>query len=391
MRNTYTKTSQKYFEKASSTPLSDEIMYESFLNFNFPYYDIGSVLKKYLIKFINVSDENELKQFCSGKCITLNRIKQILANEAPLSRTEVIKLCFFFELSPDDADTLLHDFRQCSFHYRSFDDLIYAVHLKEGKSFRDAKKMVDKYKDLYSKKPLNQSDKNINYGKQAKPYFITENYTAFLKEQLNKTDYSIDSLEDFLNTDGEDYLSELSLTTTSIYFKLYGEIKESIEDSFLTILYKELDENPKFTNTDMCRLISSDTHPVKSDNSNKELLDLTNNGFLSNLSELMHYRELRKKISRNNLLILLLLHLSTIEIVEWEGEWWSIEDKELSKETYLFNKAVEYINNGLEECTFPPLHPRVPLDYMILCSLTAENPHESFTDTWKSFVENPNA
>lgn len=382
----------QYFEQAASNALTDEIMYESFLAAEFPYYNLGSVLEKYFNRFnININDENALKQFCSGKCITLNKIRQILDNKCSLSRTDIIKLCFFFNLKPDEADVLLHDFRHCSFHYRNFDDLIYAVHLKEKLSFKAAKEMVEKYKDIYSKQPIN-NDKNINYGKQAISYFITESHTSSIKEQVNSSEFSIESLEAFLNTDGINYLSEISLTTTSLYFKLFNEIQVALTDSGLEILYKELEENPKITNTDMCHLISSDTHPINNDNPNKALLDLTNKGFLSNLSELLHYKELRKKISRNNLLILLLLHVSTIEKPDWEEEWLVLNEEEetISKEKYIFNQAVAYINNTLEKCTFPRLHSRVPLDYMILSSLTSEDPHEAFTNTWKSFVENPN-
>ncbi len=381
MGTNFTTISQSLYNTARSSTLNQQYLYSAFLEKAFPVYDTGKVFRKYLDKKgIDISTPNAVSELAKRGHYKSDTLKKILNNEMNLNRNDIIRLCFLLKLDFKEANQFLLDFRQCSFHLRSFDDLIYAFHLREGLSFEDATDTIKKYKKIYSQKP--EGSEAINYGKQATDKMISESNTVYLENRLTDTSFSLKELQSFLDTDGKTILSEISLTATNRYRELINDLKDELTFSKQDL---ELYNDRQFSDTDLVHLLSGD---MKSD-IRKEYDIIDNKGFLSDKSTLSRLYNQIFKVTRNNLLIVLLSHISIIEFTDWENEW---EDNESIQTSftireYCFDKAVEYLNNQLEYCCFPPLQPRVPLDYVILSSLTSERPNNDFVDNWVSFIQ----
>lgn len=387
----YTTITQALFNKAKTSPLEDELVYDTFLNHAFPVYDIGRILKKYLENAgIDINNATAIRTFARSKGFSGATLFNATQNEAYINRNQAIHLCFCFNLNLTEANEFLKEMRHCAFHYRSFDDLIYAYYLSHNGNFTEANEKIEEYTQKYNHHP--NDDKNINYAKQATPNLITRpdfqerTYTQFLAEEVEKSGFN---LMDWLDNKGGNVLSALNMTATIRYQELVSEIYNEL-NSLRNIFpnedfYKNLIEYISYN--DISHLISSDTHP-RIHAQFKDILGKIS-AFLrdnANLSILLNYLS---QVTRNNLLIVLLLHLETFEYVDWQKEWKDNETIQRIKtqNEYCFDNAVEYINNDLEMCGFPPLHPRVPLDYLILSSLAGEIPHETFTTVWKNTIQ----
>lgn len=400
----YTNITKALFNQAKNLPLKEEIIYETFLKHAFPVYDIGKILKKYLKNAnIDINNENAIRQFARDSRFSPIRLIRALKNEAVITRNEAIQLCFCFQLDLPKANEFLKEMRHCSFHYRSFDDLIYAFYITKKGSFAEAQDLITEYQDSYNEKPLNKHKKEkesyANYGKQNTPELITSSYSAYFAQKLSEPNFELENLKNILEEEGLNILSELNLTATQRYQALFSELYKEFNpyeildfDELETAELKELNLDKFdgcFSICDVCHIISADTRTSNIDISFQGLLNRVSS-FLPDdaaLSKLLNYRA---KVTRNNFLILLLCYMEACKYPTWMSDWENetSTNQTMNKFTYCFYNAIEFINKELELCCFPPLHPRVPLDYLILSSLALEEPHQTFTEVWKSTIEN---
>lgn len=367
------------YTAAKNSSLTSSTSIYTALDTSFPIYDVGKELKNIL----DSKGIDDLSTFAQKNQITSRYLTNLLANRQSLNRKTAIAFCFYLDLDYEEANDFLIRIRQHALHLRSYDELIYAFFLKNHLPFEEAEQLIQFYAKEYNKK----ANKSANYGGQAISALIAESYTSQIRADFDTWGENLDDLKNFLDNDGKEQMSELNASATLTFQKCIEEIRKDIQYSFAPQeqLRNELDTDDTMPCLKELYQMTLDTlgdHGKGTKGStytkaqkrvlqnNREDTLITDSSILCSIHTFKH------TIPRKNFLLTLVLYNEVILLPDWENEWLDGSQEE-SKEYFLYHKSYEFINEELVRCGFPPLHPNVPFDYIILEAFLTENPAET--------------
>lgn len=409
----FTKISRQMLERAKQTEHMDyDGLYDTFVKNEFPIYDIGEVIKKYLARSKVPMEgeakvyEKEVTKFAKEHDISPAFLKRLIENQEKLTRRQAIEFCFHFDLELEEANAFLLEVRQNALHFRSYDELIYAFYLMKWNrgTLKEAQALIEEYTQIYARRPSRGEKQTVNYGKQATEEKIESSYTAYVKTLLHTSTFDIEALKEFLNQEGKSIMSDLNATAVEKLKKYMSEIQQEmewvmgIEDTLkdivesleLSWIYDGRETSASMTRIDKAILNGTNGDLIKKWNPNL-IKYFKNESMATEPTVLSNIRNYGTEVSRKTFLLVLLYHLSWFEYAAWADQWErqeTLQKRFPQLKEYVFERAVDYVNQELDSCGFPPLHPRVPFDFAVLCALAnIQDPHEAFTQAFQEKKE----
>lgn len=330
---------------------------QKFLKDDFISRNRGEILARYIDKKRLSADElRKLKSFVGEK-----NLYNWLHNK-PISRKNVMKLCFALKMNIEESEHMLTDV--CfdnTFHLRDYNDIIYYYFLSHIEDYGNISgidlydkvyalicKYDEKLKDINIVEQTNEEQSNTQFcktkllqisseddliewlnSKEIKSYIGSFNATAFMyfKGYINKWQELFDEVidEDIAKADGRAFKSAEAIYAEAIK-PIFGQVLESKIDKKSNELIKIIKQNIPAMGT--FRHVCNQTK--------------INDSYI--------------EVSRPMLLTVMLMHYENM----------------LSNEDYYFEESILQINNVLIECGMPILDPRNPFDWLIMNSINSD-------------------
>lgn len=288
-----------------------------------------------------------------------------------INREGAIQVAFALELNVQEADLLLKRLCEDGIRWRDPDEIVYFYSLKHGKSYADAKALLDEIKSSIVTEGLETDEKtvyteqirrrvnNITSDEELKEYILSS-YNSLGK--MHNTAYrEFMSFLELLGAPVVDYKDALERDTDKYYSeKVLVDIRKyaarEIMDTYLFRRFIPVVQRTGKKKSDEEQLVFSALQKNIRQNWPDEVT----------LSNMIH----RKTDVTRKVLILLFLATDDGEI-EYEAE---IEEFEYDQEPDdTFSVMYARLDTLLGNCGFAGLDPRIPFDWMVLYCMCVDD------------------